>query len=63
MSWWCRTPRSTRTSDSSGPPRKPTAFIVRRSALGQVLSGVWSPEGSVDVFAVRDRLQQTVRFV
>ncbi|WIB27599.1 DnaJ domain-containing protein [Curtobacterium sp. MCSS17_015] len=46
-----------------GTPRKPTAFIVRRSALGQVLSGVWSPEGSVDVFAIRDRLQQTVRFV
>ncbi|WP_065964354.1 DnaJ domain-containing protein [Curtobacterium sp. UCD-KPL2560] len=46
-----------------GSPRKPTAFVVRRSALGQVLSGVWSPEGSVDVFDVRDRMQQTVRFV
>lgn len=46
-----------------GTPRKPTAFIVRRGALGQVLSGSWSPEGSVDVFAIRDRLQQTVRFV
>lgn len=46
-----------------GSPRKPTALVVRRSALGQVLSGVWSPEGSVDVFDVRDRLQQTVRFV
>ncbi|PZE79709.1 DnaJ domain-containing protein [Curtobacterium sp. MCBD17_032] len=46
-----------------GTPRKPTAFVVRRSALGQVLAGAWSPEGSVDVFAVRDRLQQTVRFV
>ena len=46
-----------------GSPRKPTALVVRRSALGQVLNGVWSPEGSVDVFDVRDRLQQTVRFV
>ncbi|MCT9622795.1 J domain-containing protein [Curtobacterium sp. C2H10] len=46
-----------------GSPRKPTALVVRRSALGQVLGGVWSPEGSVDVFEVRDRLQQTVRFV
>jgi len=46
-----------------GSPRKPTALVVRRSALGQVLRGVWSPEGSVDVFEVRDRLQQTVRFV
>ncbi|MGN8050521.1 J domain-containing protein [Curtobacterium sp. 22159] len=46
-----------------GSPRKPTAFVVRRSALGQVLNGVWSPEGSVDVFEIRDRLQQTVRFV
>lgn len=46
-----------------GTPRKPTAFIVRRGALGQVLSGSLSPEGSVDVFAIRDRLQQTVRFV
>ncbi|MDM7891476.1 J domain-containing protein [Curtobacterium caseinilyticum] len=46
-----------------GSPRKPTALVVRRSALGQVLNGVWSPEGSVDVFDIRDRLQQTVRFV
>ncbi|GAA3338972.1 hypothetical protein GCM10017714_12540 [Curtobacterium pusillum] len=46
-----------------GSPRKPTALVVRRSALGQVLNGVWSPEGRVDVFEVRDRLQQTVRFV
>lgn len=46
-----------------GSPRKPTALVVRRSALGQVLNGVWSPEGSVDVFELRDRLQQTVRFV
>jgi hypothetical protein len=46
-----------------GSARKPTAFVVRRSALGQVLNGVWSPEGNVDVFEVRDRLQQTVRFV
>jgi hypothetical protein len=46
-----------------GTPRKPTALIVRRGALGQVLAGNWSPEGSVDVFAIRDRLQQTVRFV
>ncbi|MBY0177731.1 DnaJ domain-containing protein [Curtobacterium herbarum] len=46
-----------------GTPRKPTALIVRRSALVQVLAGNWSPEGSVDVFAIRDRLQQTVRFV
>ncbi|GAA3334941.1 MULTISPECIES: DnaJ domain-containing protein [Curtobacterium] len=46
-----------------GPARKPTAFVVRRSALRQVLNGVWSPEGNVDVFAVRDQLQQTVRFV
>jgi hypothetical protein len=46
-----------------GPQRKPTAFVVRRSALGQVLNGIWSPEGTVDVFDVRDRLQQTVRFV
>ncbi len=46
-----------------GSVRKPTAFVVRRSALGQVLGGVWSPEGNVDVFEVRDRLQQTVRFV
>jgi len=46
-----------------GSTRKPTALVVRRSALGQVLNGVWSPEGSVDVFEVRDRLQQTVRFV
>jgi len=46
-----------------GSPRKPTALVVRRSALGQVLNGVWSPEGRVDVFDVRDRLQQTVRFV
>jgi hypothetical protein len=46
-----------------GSPRKPTALVVRRSALGQVLNGVWSPEGRIDVFEVRDRLQQTVRFV
>lgn len=46
-----------------GPARKPTALVVRRSALGQVLNGVFSPEGSVDVFEIRDRLQQTVRFV
>jgi hypothetical protein len=46
-----------------GPDRKPTALVVRRSALRQVLSGTWSPEGSVDVFDIRDRLQQTVRFV
>lgn len=46
-----------------GSPRKPTALVVRRSALGQVLNGVFSPEGNVDVFEVRDRLQQTVRFV
>ena len=46
-----------------GSSRKPTALVVRRSALGQVLRGVWSPEGTVDVFEIRDRLQQTVRFV
>ncbi len=46
-----------------GSDRKPTAFVVRRSALRQVLAGVWSPEGRVDVFDIRDRLQQTVRFV
>jgi len=46
-----------------GSPKKPTALVVRRSALGQVLTGVWSPVGSVDVFEIRDRLQQTVRFV
>jgi len=46
-----------------GSPKKPTAYVVRRSALGQVLNGVWSPEGAVDVFEIRDRLQQTVRFV
>ncbi|WIE66274.1 DnaJ domain-containing protein [Curtobacterium sp. MCLR17_036] len=46
-----------------GSPKKPTALVVRRSALRQVLNGVWSPAGSVDVFDVRDRLQQTVRFV
>lgn len=46
-----------------GSPKKPTALVVRRSALGQVLNGVWSPPGSVDVFEIRDRLQQTVRFV
>ncbi|PCN47956.1 molecular chaperone DnaJ [Curtobacterium sp. 'Ferrero'] len=46
-----------------GPQRKPTAFIVKRSALAYVLSGALSPVGSVDVFDVRDRLQQTVRFV
>jgi len=46
-----------------GSPKKPTALVVRRSALAQVLNGVWSPAGSVDVFEIRDRLQQTVRFV
>lgn len=46
-----------------GPQRKPTAFIVRRSALAYALSGALSPVGSVDVFEIRDRLQQTVRFV
>lgn len=46
-----------------GSPKKPTALVVRRSALAQVLNGVWSPAGSVDVFDIRDRLQQTVRFV
>jgi len=46
-----------------GPDRKPTALVVRRSALRQVLSGGWSPDGSVDVFDIRDRLQQTLRFV
>ncbi|MGL3200433.1 MULTISPECIES: DnaJ domain-containing protein [Curtobacterium] len=46
-----------------GSQRKPTAFVVKRSALAYVLSGALSPVGSVDVFDVRDRLQQTVRFV
>ncbi|PZF56471.1 hypothetical protein DEJ23_09870 [Curtobacterium sp. MCSS17_008] len=46
-----------------GSARKPTALVVRRSALAQVLNGTWSPEGSVDVFDIRDRLQQTVRYV
>jgi hypothetical protein len=46
-----------------GSDRKPTALVVRRSALGQVLGGAYSPAGSVDVFDVRDRLQQSVRFV
>ncbi|MFJ4297686.1 J domain-containing protein [Curtobacterium sp. NPDC089689] len=46
-----------------GSQRKPTAFVVQRSALAYVLSGALSPVGSVDVFDVRDRLQQTVRFV
>jgi hypothetical protein len=46
-----------------GSARKPTALVVRRSALARVLGGAWSPEGIVDVFDVRDRLQQTVRFI
>jgi curved DNA-binding protein CbpA len=46
-----------------GSIRKPTALVVRRSALPMVLSGAYSPEGAVDVFEIRDRLQQTVRFV
>lgn len=46
-----------------GPARKPTAAIVRRSALAAVLLGGADAVGAVDVFAVRARLQETVRFV
>jgi hypothetical protein len=46
-----------------GSARKPTALVVRRSALRQVLGGALSPAGSVDVFDIRDRLQQKVRYV
>ncbi|WIB68594.1 DnaJ domain-containing protein [Curtobacterium sp. MCBD17_035] len=46
-----------------GPARRPTAFVVRRSALAGVLLGPGAETGSVDVFELRARLQETVRFV
>jgi len=47
-----------------GPGRKPTALVVRRSSLAMVLGGGWGPDrGTVDVFEVRARLQETIRFV
>ncbi|WP_066520579.1 DnaJ domain-containing protein [Curtobacterium ammoniigenes] len=46
-----------------GHARKPTAFVVRRSALRAVLNTPAAEPGTVDVFAIRDRLQQTVRFI
>lgn len=45
-----------------GSFRKPTALVVRRSALRAVLNTPSVP-GAVDVFGIRDRLQQTVRFI
>jgi curved DNA-binding protein CbpA len=47
-----------------GPLRKPTALVVERSSLAMVLNGYWAPTAGVpDVFELRARLQETVRFV
>jgi hypothetical protein len=47
-----------------GNPKKPVALIVKRRSLAIVLNGGFGPDrGAVDVFEVRARLQETVRFV
>jgi hypothetical protein len=46
-----------------GPARRPTALVVQRSALAAVLLGAGTDQGAVDVFDLRARLQETVRFV
>ncbi|MFZ7087735.1 J domain-containing protein [Curtobacterium sp. RRHDQ10] len=47
-----------------GNPKKPTALVVKRRSLAMVLNGGYGPDrGAVDVFEVRARLQETVRFV
>lgn len=47
-----------------GPVRKPTALVVKRDSLAAVLGGAYATApGVVDVFELRARLQETVRFV